>query len=740
MNIDQSGVVGVDPEALEGDFSEGRGDWNVSERGTRGGPRIGRRARGRPRRRPLVGHQLVAIVIAFSFVAAAWIFFASHVVAHDDDDDDEGENPTFTVDNDKVECPLAQYTTIQAAVAAAAAMAGTQTIRVCAGTYTGNVVIGTGNSLVLRGDGADKVFLRAAASTAGPIIDVSAAGQVVIRGMTVDGQSTMVGSVVYGIRFTDTSGTIRDVHVLNVRGSSDTAEGIAIRAEGGTSAPTVRIKNNLVDDYTRVGIIANGVNGPINVRITENKVIGPDPLTVHAPNGIQVSRGAIARVEDNKISGATVAPGNPDAGVGSGILLFCAGPTRVKENHVTESDLGIALADTAGSTVSQNRVEDSAFDAYSLEFGLTSLFGPLGCPGPNPSLTENNVVRDNRARDSGENGISFVSFDSSFPKQPFRNTVSKNDVRDSGLDGIAIFNGAENVITKNRVRDSGQNGIAVYDGADNQLIKNRIRGSVDFDAKDDTTGAKTAATANTWKENRCKTSSPTGLCQEEKDDDDAYSPGTRGSGTDPNGDGMAITATAPGSMDWHSFGTAENAKDPVDPSNDVVVIDTSNPLIWGAVTRDLNATIGDLTGHLAVDYYIVPIEVPSPLPGGSNIVISRGCGGGPPRFELGIDLDGDGKFDGNAIGYIGPPPFTGCAQNKWQHQDLTDDGLRWNLMQLGGLPLNTWAQVLAFFGGYANHKVVDGTMADDSELIPVLGGIAYYDNIAIGDQTLTKGP
>jgi hypothetical protein len=53
--------------------------------------------------------------------------------------------------------------------------------------------------------------------------------------------------------------------------------------------------------------------------------------------------------------------------------------------------------------------------------------------------------------------------------------------------------------------------------------------------------------------------------------------------------------------------------------------------------------------------------------------------------------------------------------------------------------VNSWADVVAFLAGYSNHVVLSGTLVDDSALLPALGGIAYYDNIEIGNQTLTYG-
>ena len=119
MNIGRKGAVGTEPAALAGDCREGRGAWEVSERGTKEGPRVGARTGRRPPRTPFLGRLLGAIAIAFSLVATAFIVAASHVMAHDDDDDDDGgDNATLTVDDDGAQCPLA-YATIQGAVDAA---------------------------------------------------------------------------------------------------------------------------------------------------------------------------------------------------------------------------------------------------------------------------------------------------------------------------------------------------------------------------------------------------------------------------------------------------------------------------------------------------------------------------------------------------------------------------------------------------------------------------------------------
>jgi hypothetical protein len=223
------------------------------------------------------------------------------------------------------------------------------------------------------------------------------------------------------------------------------------------------------------------------VYVRNNTVIGPVNPKVWAPNGIQISRGATALVTGNSVRDATSPV--PEAGAGSGILLFCAGPTTTEGNSVRTSDLGIALGDNQDSHVRGNVVRDSVFDAYSLQF-IGTLFGELGCPDF-PSPTQDNVLRQNLGVNSEEYGISLASFDPANPPlpPPTMNDVLGNVIRKSGIDGIHVFQ-----------------------GTDNRFIGNSIAISGDQDCDDDTVGTGTAGTANTWQDNEGATSEPDGLC------------------------------------------------------------------------------------------------------------------------------------------------------------------------------------------------------------------------------------
>src|SRR5262245_51189602 len=112
-------------------------------------------------------------------------------------------------------------------------------------------------------------------------------------------------------------------------------------------------------------------------------------------------------------------------------------------------------------------------------------------------------------------------------------------------------------------------------------------------------------------------------------------------------------------------GTAMNALDPENPSNQVIRIDNVTAPAYGTVSRRLNVKITALDNQLEFKSYFQ----------------NRSCGGGSPRIALTIDLNGDGVSDADAWAYTAPP-FAGCAPNRWQYDDLTDELPRWDASQL----------------------------------------------------------
>ena len=390
------------------------------------------------------------------------------------------------VDDNRVQCPRAQYTAIQDAVDAAALLPGVHEIHVCEGTYAEDISIGPGNSLQITGDGTGKTVVTGAGDTAGPIIGVLDAGRVDISHLTVNGRSMMAGDPVYGIRYTDTDGDIQDVKVLNIRDLDGSSQGIGLLVGSATASASVNVADSVVQNYTRTGIEGDG--GGVHLNVAHSVVLGPMPARVWAPNGIQLSRGADGQVMNNIVN-ENASP-NVDAGAGSNIILFCAGSAHVHNNVVRMGDLGITMADNPGAHVHNNEIDGSGVDGISLQFIGLYFGGQLGCT-PSISPTQDNFVHDNWVMNSRQTGISLTNFDpTSAASTPNDNLIRNNSVDTSGTDGIHVFHGEDNELKNNRIDDSG-----------------------DPDAVDDTSGSGSAGTANTWKNNKCYRSSPKGLCK-----------------------------------------------------------------------------------------------------------------------------------------------------------------------------------------------------------------------------------
>ena len=182
-----------------------------------------------------------------------------------------------------------------------------------------------------------------------------------------------------------------------------------------------------------------------------------------------------------------------------------------------------------------------------------------------------------------------------------------------------------------------------------------------------------------------------------------------------------------GGTDGHQFqlfGGAQDSVDPQNATNEVIVFDTT-PTVVSGVFRDINprTKIEMLTNQVQVKY----------------LFVNRTCGGGSPRIQLGIDRDGDGKFDGNAFGYLGDKPFGGtCLPGVWLFEDMTNAVPKWDISQLGGPQTINWAGMVTFIQTlYPNHEVVNGVLVDDSCGFFAGGcGRVYFDNVVIGNRTI----
>lgn len=206
--------------------------------------------------------------------------------------------------------------------------------------------------------------------------------------------------------------------------------------------------------------------------------------------------------------------------------------------------------------------------------------------------------------------------------------------------------------------------------------------------------------------------------------------------TDPGGSDPSTTDPPPPHLSngthWALFGFASDAFDPQNSFNQVISFDTTNTNppsndVAGAFRKfGPGVKIEQLTDQVALKYFLH----------------NRTCGNGSPRIQLGIDTDGDGKFDRNAFGPIGDKPFGGgCLVDQWVYEDMTDNVMKWDLSQFGCGMTNNWTMMEACLNTFfPNYQVVNAVLVDDG--VPsgnVTGaGCAYFDQVTAGKDTLDE--
>jgi hypothetical protein len=311
----------------------------------------------------------------------------------------------LTVD-DGLDCPNAQFSSIQDAVTAASPGA---MIKVCRGTYTEQVTIPAGkDGLTLYSVPDLQAVIKAPMVMALPkaIVRINGAQNVTIRHFTISGPGTGgCDSIRYGVRVDDGgSALITDNHITKIRdtGLSGCQNGVGVLI-GRNLECTLgfgTVVHNLIDDYQKGGVVVDGelasdcsgVLAPTttsdvpssNAEVAYNEIDGIGPTGSIAQNGIQVSRGATGDVEHNTVSLNNYALPMTDS---VGILLFqdANSDTIVAHNDSSLNDDGIFLFDTVvGTEISHNSTTHNEMTGVTAD-----------------STTSSNAISYNRASGNG---------------------------------------------------------------------------------------------------------------------------------------------------------------------------------------------------------------------------------------------------------------------------------------------------------------------------------------------------
>jgi len=282
---------------------------------------------------------------------------------------DPDRKPDLLVDDDKVQCPTATFTSIQDAINAAKAG---NLIRVCAGTYPEQLSIN--KSLSIEGDNGAIVLpmsmvANATGSSGAPIaaaILVEDAANVEIEGLIVDTANSGVSACspdLIGILYQNSSGSIEHNAVRNTKLSvslngCQSGDAIVVQSLGGGTSK-VTIDDNSVHDYQKNGITGNELG--TDVAITNNVVTGLGPTAGAAQNGIQVGFGAKGGVLRNTVTDNVWAPCvslTNCAFNATGILVFQSDDVRVDHNSVATSQVGI-YTNGQNAKIDSNNISNS---------------------------------------------------------------------------------------------------------------------------------------------------------------------------------------------------------------------------------------------------------------------------------------------------------------------------------------------------------------------------------------------
>ncbi len=357
-----------------------------------------------------------------------------------------------TVDDDKVQCPSAQFTTIQSAVDAANPG---DSIQVCNGLYREQVDIAKNNidllSKVVRG----ATISPPAGDLAEPraLVHITGSNDKVRRfrivgpgtgineslrfGVLVDGQANKVGAQVLDNLIAD----IRDTQ------PAATSTGIGVK----------------------VGSFFNNVSSPGRAAVLRNEI------TRYQTAGVVVNEtGSFATVGSNTIRGL-------------GLI------TDSGNNAPPPAQTGIQIGYDAAADVNTNTVTENKYSGDSGEagIGIDVIFNPTAKDprGSTPSRVKGNKISNN--------DVGLLLYDA-------RNwLIETNVVQGNGDPSTAAPDGGISV---------GESGAP--NGNGNRLNRNDARGNAGLDCEDTTNGPGTAGTGNTWTRNRGSDASPAAICTE----------------------------------------------------------------------------------------------------------------------------------------------------------------------------------------------------------------------------------
>lgn len=290
------------------------------------------------------------------------------------------------------------------------------TIHVCVGTYVEqariekavSIVADSGATLKLPGSPANSTTTcdvqEPTKDEQQDLLTICGAGKVNISGLTLEGKwiapacaKDLNGIMVGGNSSLNLSGS-----KILYAGSEPVSCGQGIGIQVGRNKigqiGSVKLSNDLIEGYGKNGITVDGPGSKASIKEVTIKTV---PTSVQAQNGIQVSRGAVAKISGVTIEGNECNAGScgPNASINkfkgpeeweeaedaTAILFYeAAGGSSVKTSKLTGNDIGVynmtnaATAKTTltGNTLKGNRYWGIALDEGSATVNNNTISGP----------------------------------------------------------------------------------------------------------------------------------------------------------------------------------------------------------------------------------------------------------------------------------------------------------------------------------------------------------------------------
>jgi parallel beta-helix repeat protein len=344
------------------------------------------------------------------------------------------------------------YATIGAAIADLTGVPAGSTIQICPGNYPEQLEITRPLTLVGLSNGNSSAptitspnpiqqnTARLSGAAVAAQVFVHNTANVTISNLVIDGNnnglSNGCATDIIGIFYQNASGSILNNAVVNqgIAGGVGCQDGQAIWAESGGNgnASTMLIQNNFVSNFDKNGITLNEWpegGGATFGTISGNTVsgLGVTPLT--AGNGLQVGRGATAKIMNNTIGGFIYVntSSDPNAVAGAAaILIFDSVGFQVSGNHISESQNPIALVNFGLPTGSAKITGNVISGAPSLTADYTAGSTTFGFDAIDLCGSSNNTVTGNTITGSAESAIHVDGECNSTPS--LSNTVQNNKI------------------------------------------------------------------------------------------------------------------------------------------------------------------------------------------------------------------------------------------------------------------------------------------------------------------------